>query len=540
MIHLANSDTLTFLRFFYVHNCFVYVKEEVQKQHRTEIWCIVPLSNFDGTKRMETAEKKPRTRRKQVVVHRTSPHSPFEGQTGLDIRKPVNTILVRNRAATAISLLERKAVNNLLGYAQHISRLCPTVETDSYRMPMPEFEHVMGFKPNNRSHLLKTLSAIQDMKVEFNFEHKPSKQGATTTDTALEPVEPKELSGLLGVANIISEIYFDSKSKEIVFSLPPIAKKFFLRPDQYLRIKSILMNQFTSHAALALHEAITRYISAPIKRTRELHWREWSIALSGAVEPHANFREFNKMLTRAITQVNAALAIEGFTVVPHTTLKGKQTDTLWFELEPVSQSSLDLDRIPMSVSTETKDSLLKIGLIESKIAELVIRYSEEYVMAQYDYLRKRMLKTSKEKVGDPKAFFMSALEKNYADAPLRDQEDIKRRDQQKKDEKKVKPPPTAEDLMKAFLEAWKAEKTLEVREHFDNQPVEQKQAIADAVLDDLKKHPQVWKMYKNKGIEAPLVKAEIIRLVIERDITQPNAAELMAYAIQKGLITTTT
>ena len=150
------------------------------------------------------------------------------------------------------------------------------------------------------------------------------------------------------------------------------------------------------------------------------------------------------------------------------------------------------------------------------------------------------MKTSKEKVGDPKAFFMSALEKNYADAPLRDQEDIKRRDQQKKDEKKVKPPPTAEDLMKAFLEAWKAEKTLEVREHFDNQPVEQKQAIADAVLDDLKKHPQVWKMYKNKGIEAPLVKAEIIRLVIERDITQPNAAELMAYAIQKGLITTTT
>ena len=489
---------------------------------------------------METEEKKPRTRRKKVVVHRTSPHSPFEGQTGLDIRKPVNTILVRNRTATAISLLERKAVNNLLGYAQHISRLCPTVETESYRMPMPEFEHVMGFKPNNRSHLLKTLSAIQDMKVEFNFvEPKSGKLGGAAVETALAPIEPNELSGLLGVANIISEIYFDSKSKEIVYSLPPIAKKFFLRPDQYLRIKSILMNQFTSHAALALHEAVTRYISAPIKRTRELHWKEWSIALSGAAEPHTTFREFNKMLTRAITQVNGALEIEGFIVVPHTTVKGKQTDTLWFELEPAAQSALDLDRIPMSVSTETKDALQKVGLTESKISELVIRYGEEYVLAQYDYLRKRMLKATKEKVEDPKAFFMSALEGNYADAPLRDQEDIKRREQQK-EEKKAKKPASADDLLRAFLEAWTAEKTAEVREHFENQPVEQKQAIADAVIDDLKKQTQVWKLYKSKGVDAPLVKAEIIRLVIERDVPKPSAAELMAYAIQKGLITTNT
>ena len=490
---------------------------------------------------MET-EKKPRTRSKKVVVHRTSPHAPSDGQTGLDIRKPVDTILVRNRTSTAISLLERKAVNNLLGYAQHISRTFPTVETDSYRMPMPEFEHVMGIKPNNRAHLLKTLSAIQDMKVEFNFEHKAAK-GKTYSGSdskAVEPIEPNELSGLLGVANIISEIYFDSKNKEIVFSLPPIAKKFFLRPDQYLRIKSILMNQFTSHAALALHEAITRYISAPIKRTRELHWKEWSVALSGASEPHTTFREFNKMLTRAITQVNAALEVEGYTVVPHTTLKGKQTDTLWFELEPASQSALDLDRIPMSVSTETKDSLLKLDLPESRISELVLRYGEEYVMAQYDYLLKRMQKPKKDKVEDPKAFFLAAIEGNYADAPLRDPDDIKRRQQQKAEAKAEEKQPSPTDLIKTFMDAWIADKTAEVRQHFDNQPPEQQVTIAEALLDDLKKQPQIWKVYKSKGVEGPLVRAEIIRLVIERDVPKPSPSELLAYAIKKGLITANT
>ena len=70
--------------------------------------------------------------------------------------------------------------------------------------------------------------------------------------------------------------------------------------------------------------------------------------------------------------------------------------------------------------------------------------------------------------------------------------------------------------------------------------MEQKQAIADAVIEDLKKQTQVWKLYKSKGVDAPLVKAEIIRLVIERDVPKPSAAELMAYAIQKGLITTNT
>lgn len=481
--------------------------------------------------------KKP-TRRKTAVVHSAvNLQEKLMDRLSLDIRKPIAAILVRNRSQNQITLTERKAMNNILGYAQMINRKHPEIDTETYRLPVKRFEELMGFSANNRWHLLQTLRNIQDIKVEFNFakpsnEKRSNAQHQHSDDSQMDGPEQ-----IWGIANFIGEIYFDSKSKDVIFSLPPKAKQMLLRPEHFNRIQSMLLNQFTSHASMVLYEVLSSYFSAPVKRTRALHWTEWSVALSGASEPHSAFREFNKMLVRALDQVNAVIQDEGLKAVVHRSLTQKRVEQVWFEIESLTQSSLALESRPMSVSGEALKMLGELGLGEDIISDLVLRFGEEYVLAQYDYLRRRLAKKDKDKVTNPKAFFLASVENNYASAPRMSLDDIKRTSEEKEVEQESNEQ-SGTQLMAAIRSEWLKAKTNEIRAQFDAQDDEKKQEIVAEIVDDLKKcGAAIWKAYNSKGIASPIVKAAIINIIIQKKVEDPSAEELLIFAMKNGLIT---
>lgn len=484
--------------------------------------------------------KKPakRTSRTRSVIHHHGVVDGAPDRTSLDIRKPIETIIVRNRNSSQITLTERKAVNNILGYAQHINRNSPDIEIETYSMPLGEFEQVMGFTPNNRPHLIKTLRTIQDMKVEFNFDQVEKNKGrAAGRATKIRPAE-EDTEQYWGIANIISEIYLDSKSKMIHFSLPPKAKKVLLRPEHFNRIQSILLNQFTSHAGMVLYEVVSMYFTAPVRRTKQMHWEVWSMSLSGASTPHSTYREFNKMLVRAIDQVNGLIAGEGFRIMPHKVMNGKKTESLWFEIEQLNQSSLGLEGMPMAVGGEAHQKLAELGFTNVDIQDLILRYGEEYVMAQYDYFVKRTRQKKLEPIKAPKAFFLSSLENNFADAPRRAQADMEREEPKRQEAAEAKAKRNTETIMSDIKKEWWAKKTQEITASFEAQsPETQLQIVADIETDLQATGPQVWKSYQKRGVDDPLVKNAIIRIIVGKNVTEPTAEELLFFAVQNGLLT---
>lgn len=128
----------------------------------------------------------------------------------------------------------------------------------------------------------------------------------------------------------------------------------------------------------------------PNRRTFREHWTTWSVILSGQKEPHAQFRDFNKMLVRALDQVNAHES--RFKVIPHLSKQGRKMDELWFVLEDQEQPQLPLDSLPAMVSEELIKRLRAFGVLDEEVSSIALSYDEEYLLAQADYTDKRLKK----------------------------------------------------------------------------------------------------------------------------------------------------
>lgn len=496
-----------------------------------------PKKPVQGT---ENVQRKRAPRKPTAIVHKSTSVS-FGIEKGfLDIRKPVDSIMMSNRTNSTITLIERKAINNILGFAQKISRENPELDRDTYQLPLADFESVMGLTTNNRPHLIKTLSAIQEMKVEFNFGRRNKRLRNGSAEDSDQDGEEEE--GLWGIANIVSEIYLDPKTKTILFSLPPKAKKILLEPAHFNHIQSLVQNQFSSHAALVLYEFVSTHFTSPAKRTPMMKWEELSVAMSGARQPHKLFRDFNKMLVRAVESVNAIANDQGYNIIVHRMLENRWTTGVWFEIENIRQASLGFEGSPILVGGELREKMAHLGLTDSEMTDLVLRYGEEYVLAQFDYTDRRMKSKKLGKVDNPKAYFKSCIDKNAADAPRIDQDEIKRKAVVKKEEKTEAdakaPSRNSKKMTNDLMEAWKRSKRQEIKDRFDAQDESMQQEIVAGITDKLKTAggTAVWNAYKKQGLKPALVRTAIVDIIFEENVSEPTAEELIAFAVENNLL----
>lgn len=444
--------------------------------------------------------------------------------------------MVRNRRSTQISLMERKTVTNLLGFAQQSHREAEGIPSDIYRLPLSDFEKMMGVKLNNRPHLLKVLNSISSMKVDFD----DSLRGALPSNGDPELI-PRGKESLVGVANIIAEIYLDTDTKEIVFSLPAKARNRLLRPEHFNRLQNMVLNQFTSHAGMVLFEYVSAYFTSPGRRTPSRHWSDLSVALSGSSEPHSTYRDFSKMLARAVEQVNSIIANDGYFIVTHSTVVNKRTEELWFEIQPPKQASLGLQGSPMAMSGEVHSRLTELGIKTEIISDLVMRHGEEYVLAQYDYVIKRSRNTKLEKLTNPKAFFMTAIEQNYADAPRQTAEERESKQKEKADlAAKSKAKASKEAPSKAvnsIKDAWLKSRRAALQATFEALPKEERSALVSSLEDELRaSHKAVLSFYKKHGADHELVKRAVIDIQMSKESLEPTTEQLLEFAMSSGML----
>ncbi len=218
-----------------------------------------------------------------------------------------------------------------------------------------------------------------------------------------------------GVANLIAEAYILEDNQTIRYSFPPELKRRLLDPTIFNLIDLRMQYHFTSYSALSLHELVSRYFGFSQKETFREHWTAWSVLLSGSATPHAEFRDFNKMLGRAVDQVNS---IEGrFKIEVVVTKNNRKYDKLWFKLETLMQPELGLSPAPEIVGADVSKRLKALSLSSKDIEEMAMSHDEEYLLAQADYTESQMKK--KDSVASPAAYFKAAVANNYAKAPSR-------------------------------------------------------------------------------------------------------------------------
>ncbi|WP_432263257.1 RepB family plasmid replication initiator protein [Cupriavidus sp. TMH.W2] len=452
---------------------------------------------------------KPKGKSGKVVVVKEQPPT-----TPLELRKAVEAITIRNMSSSGeITFLQRKAYNAMLQIAQKNR----TSDEITFEVPISEFEDLVGHTTSNSREYLKNMARqLASIQVEFDFKGE-------------SPGRKTGKNGGWGVANMVAEVYISDDGQNIRFSFPPDLAKRLLDPEMYNRIDMRMQNLFTSYSALTLFETVSRYYGFSQKETFREHWTAWSVILSGSNTPHTQFRDFNKMLTRAIDQVNAHET--RFKIVLHLSKRGRKMDKLWFVLEDQQQAQLPLGGSPTIVSDELMTRLRGFGLKDEEITAAAMQLDEEYLLAQADYTDKRIKKKTGDPVASPKAFFMSAVDKNYADAPRRPPRTSVEPPAQLSNTSA--PKPDAKQALSSMKNAWRRAKREEIRERFHAQSEEKKKEIIAGIEDHLRKQTVAWQQYTKNGI-TKVVESSIIDLILEKNCPEPTAEELLQFALETG------
>ena len=430
----------------------------------------------------------------------------------VQLRKAVEAIIVRNVGTTGeITFLQRKVYNAML----HIAQRTRINDQMTFEVPIAQFEELVGHNDtNNRQYLKEILRSLTKMQVEFDYKG-----------------EGRKHAGGWGIANMVAEVYISPDGQRVRYSFPPDLSKKLLDPEIFNRIDMRMQAQFGSYSALTLFETVSRYATSEMRETFRAHWTDWSMLLSGAATPHSQFRDFNKLMLRAVDHVNQRS--QQYRVVPHLSKRQRKMDQLWFYMEPLEQPSLALISPAPMVGDEIKAKLRSFGLSDSDITPLAMQYDEEYLLAQADYTAKREKKKGAAPLTNPKAFYLKAVEENYAAVPLRQPAPVKT--EALPDTKQKAAKTSARQTMGSIAELWRAHKIKELREVFISQSEEKKLEIIDGVLPQLQQNTVAWTQYQKKGLTRT-VETTVIDLIFQKNCPPPTAEELLQFAIESGTL----
>lgn len=327
-----------------------------------------------------------------------------------EARKALESIDIRltNRP---ITLLQHKIYNVWVAYAQS------TQDAESVRIfefPLSEVMEVCGFDSNNHAYFIESARELLNLRVEYNslgrYSHDVdaqaptggAKRGRKGRAASAAPAAVK-----WAAAQLVSFIEVDSAANLMRIEFPEVLRKEILRPETYRVIDLSRQRLFTSRAGLALYEYVLKHASDKV--TPWLRWETYSMMLSGSVQPHKTFREFSKMLNRAIEQVNAHH--ESHQVLPEFTKRGRAIENMRLQIllrhEAIGQGT-------QAPSAEVVNALTALGLSSRDATQLAKSHPDHYLMAQVAYVRRRQSDTSKGSLKAPVAYLRAAIAGNYA------------------------------------------------------------------------------------------------------------------------------
>ena len=332
----------------------------------------------------------------------------------VEAKKALETIDIRmlNRP---MGLLNHRLYNALIAFAQSV----PKPEDNVFAFPLDEVMDLTGMgSSNNVEHFVETADQLMNFRVYYNAVSKTEQSGPQRRLglDALDADRPKrrgrrpkgeEGPPELDADQLIASIKVHSSRNLIAVEFPKKVRELILRPEFYKVINLDKQKLFSSRAALALYEYSLRY--AGERATPWLRWEDYSVLLSGNTEPHKTYREFSKLLMRAVEQVN--VHHDTHHVQVEVTKKGARAiDKVRLSILLKHQANLPLESIP-EPSPGLLRAITDLGLAHESAVNAARAHPAGYVIAQLNYVRTMQRRG---RVRTAAAYFRQALNANYA------------------------------------------------------------------------------------------------------------------------------
>lgn len=343
----------------------------------------------------------------KVIVFRTSGSEELL-QDPTEARKALEAIDIR-LTNKPISLLQHKIYNVWIAFAQSTSN---AADIRVFEFPLSEVMELCGFDSHNHAYFIDAAREMLDLRVEYNSLGRHFTQHAPPVAASATRARRGAARPALkwAAAQLVSFIEIDSSANLMRIEFPDILRKEILRPDFYRSIDLGKQRLFTSRAGLTLYEYVLRF--AAEQATPWLPWENYSMLLSGAAEPHKTFREYSKMLQRAIEQVNAHH--DSHQIHAEFTKRGRAIEKMRIVIALRHQNALRFDATPTPPAPELLRALAALGLNAREATALATRHPRAYLDAQIAYTRRRLADRDRGMVKVPAAYLRSAIQGNYA------------------------------------------------------------------------------------------------------------------------------
>lgn len=323
-----------------------------------------------------------------------------------EARKPLEVIDIQ-LTNKPISLLQHKIYNVWVAFAQ------ATVDAERVRIfefPLVEVMELCGYASHNRAVFIDAAKELLDLRVEYaSLERWAPPDDATGRPQQLDrwrgPAAKAKLApAKWAAAQLVAFIEIDSANARMRIEFPEVLRQKILRPDFYRVVDLRKQQLFTSRPGLALYEYVLRF--AGEKATPWLDWQDYSILLSGGIEPHKTYREFSKVLQRAVEQVNAHHDTHSVTI--EVTKRGRAVAKLRIAISPRTGVCI---RSEMEPDPDIVQSMGALGVAAAAARDLARGHTREYLAAQIAYVVRQQRKG---KVQMPGAYLRTAIATNYA------------------------------------------------------------------------------------------------------------------------------
>jgi hypothetical protein len=295
---------------------------------------------------------------------------------------PKDIVLKKSNAAirvlSSLSLLERKIIDACF----YIARPKMT-ESNIHTADMEYFKWLISFNSQNRDHLKKSITKIQQTLIQINIvdEANPTKDFWHSTNF------------LYDVSITNGQIYF---------RIPESIRQSLLNPKSWTYLSFRIKNRFTSEYAYILYE---RCRAAQFMGATE--W--WTIdefrAVMNASNIYSAFQDLQKRVIKpGIEQINALSDI--FVIADYKT-KGRTKTHIRFiiEVNPnVKKFTEEKEKLPSALFETLKNTF---GLSNSQIDE-VAEYPLEYLSEKIEFTLFRMHK-GKKRIDRPDSYLLKAL-----------------------------------------------------------------------------------------------------------------------------------
>jgi len=317
--------------------------------------------------------------------------------TGNALKKPVDTLAMAPAEGGRITVIERRLYFTLMWFAQ---RQGWQVGQESFQAPLAEVLKKMNYRSRNMKLIRDALTSMTTTPVEW--------QSPTAGEGSNWGV-----SGMISHAEIISS----RSGSTLEWSYSPKVRPEILNPFPFARGSLEVQDVLKTHAALALYDIVTRYLSSATGLTPRRHWTWWRPVLSGnadSLDTSSEFKSFNRdYVKKAMKEINAKTTVD-VELITHKA--GPRVMELQFRATRKKNYKPPLQNINTESSLKEIGRAISLGITQRQAELFFDEHGENTLSKGLDVLEERLGKPGLRPVEKPKDYLEKVLNNQAIDA----------------------------------------------------------------------------------------------------------------------------